>query len=450
MSYIRHESLFTLQELYEMEQKDRFREIFAAIDITPILRLVKKTALYGAPIEVNYRAMIYSLIIRIVERIPTIKDVIKRLQHDILFRLDCGFMLSESIPSAASYSRLVKKMSQSHALEDIQTQLLAQAMTEGFITDDTVAIDATHIEARDQAPAKQEKEKPAPKKRGRKSKAEREAWLKQKQDEEEQKPIFEKEIAAQLNETFHHLRDQMPLDPQWGVKKNSDGKNVFWYGYKGHLAVGTQSQYILGAMLSSGSLNDGKAAIPLLKGLASIHPHFKFSYATMDAGYDYEPIYKQIRTVDAHAIIAYNRRREPELIGFDEHFAPTCVREHSYRYDSYDDKYETLKYVRPKECEHCPLAKDTLCQKVYKMKITTDLRKYTAPARGSKLWKEIAKKRSAVERVNAYLKGFFQLNNVRHRTGPKAKAHFDLVTLVYNAVKLACDRLNRRLNEQAA
>src|SRR5690606_26840154 len=286
--------------------------------------------------------------------------------------------------------------------------------------------------------------------RGRKSKAEREAWLKQKQEEEEQKPIFEKEIAAQLSETFHHLRDQMPLDPQWGVKKNSDGKNIFWYGYKGHLAVGTQSQYILGGLLSSGSLNDGKAAIPLLKGLTSLHPNFNFSYATMDAGYDYEPIYKQIRTAAAHAIIAYNRRREPELVGFDEHFAPTCVREHSYRYDSYDAKYATLKYVRPKECEHCPLAKDTLCQKVYKMKITTHLRKYAAPARGSKLWKEIAKKRSAVERVNAYLKEFFQLNNVRHRTGQKAKAHFDLVTLVYNGTKLACDRLNRRLNEQVA
>ena len=31
----------------------------------------------------------------------------------------------------------------------------------------------------------------------------------------------------------------------WGVKKNSEGKNVFWYGYKAHLAVGTKSQYIL-------------------------------------------------------------------------------------------------------------------------------------------------------------------------------------------------------------
>ena len=64
------------------------------------------------------------------------------------------------------------------------------------------------------------------------------------------------------------------------------------------------------------------------------------------------------------------RGREPEMEGFDEHFTPTCVREHSYRYDSYDPKYETLKYVRPKECERCPLAHDYLCQKVYKVKVT--------------------------------------------------------------------------------
>ncbi len=216
------------------------------------------------------------------------------------------------------------------------------------------------------------------------------------------------------------------------------------------MAVGTQSQYILGALLSSGNLNDGKAAIPLLKGIACQLKNYSFKYATMDAGYDYEPIYKQICLSGAHAVIAYNRRREPELVGFDEHFAPTCVREHSYRYDSFDPKYGTLKYVRPKECESCPLAQDSLCQKVYKMKMTTDLRKYTAPARGTKSWKDISKKRSAVERVNAYLKEFFQLNNVRHRTGQKAKAHFNLVTLTYNSMKLASDRLNQQFQEQAA
>ncbi len=57
------------------------------------------------------------------------------------------------------------------------------------------------------------------------------------------------------------------------------------------------------------------------------------------------------------------------------------------------------------------LAEDTLCQKVYKVKMATDLRRYTAPDRGSKAWKNIYKQRSAVERVIVYLKEFFQLNS---------------------------------------
>ncbi|TPG92426.1 IS5/IS1182 family transposase, partial [Brevibacillus laterosporus] len=42
-------------------------------------------------------------------------------------------------------------------------------------------------------------------------------------------------------------------------------------------------------------------------------------------------------------------------------------------------------------------------------------------------------------------KEFFQLNNVRYRTGKRAKVHFDLVTLVYNASKLAVDRIRKEL-----
>lgn len=173
-------------------------------------------------------------------------------------------------------------------------------------------------------------------------------------------------------------------------------------------------------------------------------------YETMDAGYDFEPIYTQIHRIGHQSVIAYNERNELESSGFDKHFAPTCAREHSYRYDSFDTKYETLKYTRPKECSECPLANDGHCQKVYKVKITTDLRKDTATARGSKTWKKIFKRRTAVERVNAYLKGYFQLNNVRYRTGKRAKDHFDLVTLVHNTSKLATDRINAMLNQQKA
>ena len=110
-------------------------------------------------------------------------------------------------------------------------------------------------------------------------------------------------------------------------------------------------------------------------------------YQTMDAGYDYDPIYEQVHQTGQQSEIAYNKRNEGEPTGFDKHFAPTCFREHSYRYDSFDAKYETLKYTRPKECNDCPLANEGICQKVYKVKITQDLRRYTDQLEGLRLGK---------------------------------------------------------------
>lgn len=450
MTIIRQGSLFDLQDLYDLEPTQRFDALFSTIDIEPLLASVSKKSSVGRPVELNYTAMIYSLVARISERIPFIKDLVKRLQNDMIFRLDCGFLVSDDVPSEAAYSRMITAIQDSNVMEVIQETLIQQAISERFIHDDTVAIDATHFEAKDQAPPKGEKTETEPKKRGRKSKKEREQWLIEQAEREVNLPIFEKKIEAQLDVPLAELRSQVPQDPQWGVKKNSEGKNIFWYGYKAHLAVGSTSQYILQSLLSSGNLNDGKAAIPLLKGIQECVPLSTLHYGTMDAGYDYEPIYTQINLMGHQSVIAYNKRNEPEPIGFDKHFAPTCFREHSYKYDSFDSKYETLKYTRPKECKDCPLANEGICQKVYKIKITQDLRKYTAPARGSKAWKMIYKRRTAVERVNAYLKEYFQLNNVRYRTGKRAKVHFDLVVLVYNASKLAADRFNANLSQQQA
>lgn len=451
MTIIRQESLFGIQELFEMEPTHRYEAIISAIDLDTIYYAVNKKSHLGAPVELNYAAMIITLFIRYIERIPTIKDLIKRLNDDIAFKLNCGFLVSDTTPSEAAYSRLLTKLSESNVLETVQETVVNQAINEGFIIDDTVAIDATHFEARDRAPTKKvEKIKSTPKKRGRKSKKEREQWLKEQAKIEAKLPLYKRKIEVQLDASLDALRTEIPQDPEWGIKKNSEGRNVFWYGYKAHLAVGTTSQYILQSIFSSGNLNDGKAAIPLLKGIDEKLSLPNLRYETMDAGYDYEAIYKQVHQMGHQSVIAYNRRNEPEPIGFNKHFAPTCLREHSYRYDSFDAKYETLKYTRPKECQDCPLAQEGICQKVYKVRITTDLRKYTAPARGSIAWQNIFKRRTAVERVNGYLKEYFQLNNVRHRTGKRAKVHVDMITLIYNASKLASDRINARLNQQLA
>src|SRR5699024_10237662 len=138
-------------------------------------------------------------------------------------------------------------------------------------------------ESRDQAPPKEEKPKKEPKKRGRKPKAEREQWLKEQAEHEANQTIYEKKIEDQLDISLDELRSSVPQDPKWGIKKNSEGKNVFWFGYKGHLAVGTGSQYILQSLFSSGNLNDGKAAIPLLKGISERLSLPNLLYDTMDA-----------------------------------------------------------------------------------------------------------------------------------------------------------------------
>src|SRR6476659_432870 len=98
MSIIRQESLFDIQDLYNLEPTRRFEAIFSILTIEPVLAVVSKRSIYGAPTELNYAAMIYALVARIVERIPTIKDLVKRLRHDFMFHLECGFLFSDRIP----------------------------------------------------------------------------------------------------------------------------------------------------------------------------------------------------------------------------------------------------------------------------------------------------------------------------------------------------------------
>jgi len=99
MTIVKQISLFDIQELLSLESSRRFDAIFSTFDVQPIFHLFIKKTLRGAPRELNYGAMIQSLIIRIVERIPTIKDLVKRLVNDPLFRFDCGFLVSDPVPS---------------------------------------------------------------------------------------------------------------------------------------------------------------------------------------------------------------------------------------------------------------------------------------------------------------------------------------------------------------
>src|SRR5690625_5591102 len=104
MTIIRQQSLFGIQELYEMEPTQRYESIISAIDLDTIYYEVNKKSWLGAPVELNYPAMIISVFIRYVERIPTIKDLIKRLNEDFVFKLNCGFLVSDHTPRSEEHT----------------------------------------------------------------------------------------------------------------------------------------------------------------------------------------------------------------------------------------------------------------------------------------------------------------------------------------------------------
>ncbi len=89
-------------------------------------------------------------------------------------------------------------------------------------------------------------------------------------------------------------------------------------------------------------------------------------------------------------------------------------------------------------------------QKVYKVRIEMDLRRYAAPASGSQTWEEIYDQRTAVERVIAWFERVLSIKLCSLCTGKRAKVHFDLVTLVYNASKLAAHRISKELENKQA
>lgn len=171
---------------------------------------VSKKSWLSAPTELNYAAMIYSLVARLIERIPTIKDLVKCLKNDIIFKLDADFWFSDNIPSEASYSRLV---SRSDVLKNMNDSILLLAITEGFVNDENVAIDACHFETKDQAIAQKKILKSEPKKRGRKKKEDKEQYDQQKLAEEQTKSLYEKPIVDQLDVPLEELRNKILINP---------------------------------------------------------------------------------------------------------------------------------------------------------------------------------------------------------------------------------------------
>ena len=231
--------------------------------------------------------------------------LIERLTVDRALRRICGFPLCRKLPSEATFSRAFDEFAQGCLAERVHEALIKEHLGEaliGHLSRDGTAIEARERPARSTgaAPASRVAEQataPTPaipaKKRGRPRRGEVRA------------PAKVSPLQRQRQQGLAQMLADIPTRCDRGTKCNAQGYKVSWNGYKLHLDT-ADCGVPIAALLSSASMHDSRAAIPL--SLISAQRVTNL-YDVMDAAYCSFELHEHCRSLGHVPLIDHNPRK---------------------------------------------------------------------------------------------------------------------------------------------
>lgn len=179
-------------------------------------------------------------------------------------------------------------------------QCVHEALIKNYFGDEItghISRDSTPIEAREKALKKETPAKPSIKRKRRPRKGD---------------PLKEKELTRlqkQKHMSLEEMLKDLPIACDRGSKKNSQGFVETWIGYKLHIDT-ADAGIPVSAVLTSASLHDSQAAVPLATMSATRVQNF---YDCMDSAYDAPEIVEHSRRLNHVPLINVNPRRNAEL-----------------------------------------------------------------------------------------------------------------------------------------
>ena len=209
----------------------------------------------GRPMK-DREKMLRAFFLKAVYDFPTTKGLIENLKTNPSLRRLCGWEYRGEVPSEATFSRAFGIFAREKVCNAIHAAIVQENYTDKLVGH--ASLDSTAIIGREKACRKNKPKLKLKKKRGRKSIAEKAALSKQEIAE-----IKTRRLELQVHQTLPENLADLPQGCDWGGKRDSKGKTSYWCGYKLHLAVG-DGEVPLAAILSSASLHDSQAAIPLI------------------------------------------------------------------------------------------------------------------------------------------------------------------------------------------
>lgn len=264
-------------------------------------------------------ALANGFVAKAVLGLPTTVALIERLTVDRALRRICGFSRWKKLPDEATFSRAFAEFASSRLAERVHEALIKTHLGQELIGH--ISRDGTAIAARERKSKPAEAEAPIEaaqavlpevaspkactvlvdtlKKRGR------------PRHGETREPKLTR-IERQRKQTLAQMLGDLPRACDRGTKCNAQGYKVSWNGYKLHLDT-ADCGVPVSAILSSASMHDSQAAIPLSHMTADRVTNL---YDVMDAAYCGTGLREHCRDLGHVPLIDHNPRGG-EKIEFD-------------------------------------------------------------------------------------------------------------------------------------
>ena len=321
-SHLQHELFPLLREEDHLAVTPALEQVIRVLEFTQIERFIPSSrGCVGRPPQ-DRVALARAFVAKAVLDLPTTEALIDRLKVDQALRRICGFERFHAVPDASRFSRVFAEFTALALPARVHEALICAQLGDQIIGH--IARDATAIAAREKPAAKQPATQepvpeeiplaeqaiapaepvPAPvKKRGRPRTG-------------EERPKALSVIDRQVDQRVAESLAELPTACDVGSKQNSKGFKETWTGYK--LPIDTADGDIpVTAMLTSASLHDSQAAIPLMRMTGE---RVTYRYDLADAAYC-SGVIREVSRQEGHVPLIDHNARRGEKIEFAPHEA---------------------------------------------------------------------------------------------------------------------------------
>jgi len=431
MALIPQRELFSWKEIENLGDLERLELVLEYLPDEQLMQRLEAMRGKGRD-DWPVRAVWNSILAAVVYQHPSIESLRRELSRNPQLRWLCGFDVTRTdklVPPSSSYTRFLKRlMEQREEVEAVFDELIEQLRAELPDLGQMLALDGKALRSVARRPSKLS--------------------------------------------TVDGRRD---LDANRGVKTYwvEDGNNAnpwkkvkSWFGYKLHLIVDANYELPVAFSITKASANEMPEGKKLIRQLKDKHPGIvgRCEHLAADKGLDDTELNTMLW--DEHGIKPLidirncwkdaEQTRQVEgtrNVVYDYQGTVSCYdmrlgQRKQMAYAGFEAERGTLKYRCPAKHYGCKCHWKDQCpiKGAVRIKLEQDRRVFTPLARSSYKWKDLYKKRTAVERVNSRLDVSFGFEHHFIRGQAKMKLRMNLAMIVM--LTMALGRIKQKQHEQ--